>query len=293
FIRALAVRLIDERVHAAELDIVSALTWELPALVIFHILGVPDEDVPRVKSWGGNRLMFMFGRTDESTQVGVAEGMVAFWRYTADLVADRAARPQSDFTSELIQAVDASGERLTRAEVGTVLFGLLLAGHETTTNLLTNASRRLLEHRADTWQTLCAEASAIPNAIEEVLRFDPSVVMWRRKTKHAVRIRDVDIPANANVLLLIGSANRDEEVFENGETFDIRRSNAREHLAFGLGNHLCLGAPLARLETRIVLEELTSRRPGLTLSAGQVLAFHPNISFRGPTALQLHCPDSG
>jgi cytochrome P450 len=290
FIRDLAVRLIEERLPAGEADIVRALTWELPALVIFHVLGVPDQDVPRVKAWGGNRLMFMFGRTDESTQATVAEGMVAFWRYTEELVADRAAHPRADFTSQLVQAVDSSGEQLAPAEVGTVLFGLLLAGHETTTNLLSNGARRFLEHRASAWDALCAEPGLIPNAVEEVLRFDPAVVMWRRKTRQAVRIGDVDVPADANLLLLIGSANRDADVFGQPERFDIRRPNAREHLAFGLGNHLCLGAPLARLEARVVFEELSRRRPALDLSADQALRFHPNISFRGPTSLQVTCP---
>jgi cytochrome P450 len=290
FVRGLAVRLIEERLHAGPADIVRGLTWELPALVIFHILGVPDDDVPQVKAWGGNRLMFMFGRTDESTQAQVAEGMVAFWRYTEQLVADRAAHPRADFTSQLVQAVDSTGERLAPAEVGTVLFGLLLAGHETTTNLLSNGVRRFLEHRPAAWDVLCAAPAAIPNAIEEVLRFDPAVVMWRRKTRQAVRIGGVDVPAEANLLLLIGSANRDADVFAEPARFDIQRPNARDHLAFGLGNHLCLGAPLARLEARVVFEELTRRRPGLELAANQSLSFHPNISFRGPTRLQVTCP---
>ena len=290
FIRDLAVQLIEERLHAGDLDIVRAVTWELPALVIFKVLGVPDEDVPRVKAWGSNRLMFMFGRTDEPTQARVAEGMVAFWRYTEDLVADRTAHPRADFTTELVRAVDSEGERLAPAEVGTVLFGLLLAGHETTTNLLSNGIRRFLEHRAIAWEALCEDPSLIPNAIEEVLRFDPSVVMWRRKTKHAMEIQGVEVPAEANLLLLIGSANRDEDIFPNAETFDIRRPNAREHLAFGIGNHLCLGAPLARLQARVVFEELTRRRPGLSLVPDQALTFHPNISFRGPSALRVSCP---
>jgi cytochrome P450 len=290
FIRDIALRTIHERIHGPEVDIVRALTWELPALVIFKVLGVPDEDVPRIKAWGGNRLVFLFGRTDESTQVDVAESMVAFWRYTEDLIRERTARPRGDFTSELIQATDADGQRLTPTEVATILFGFLLAGHESTTHLLSNAVRQLLEHYSTGWAAVCREAGLIPNAIEEVLRFDSPVITWRRKTKVALRIQDVDIPAETNLLLLIGSANRDESVFEAAESFDIQRPNARDHLSFGMGNHFCLGAPLARLEARVVLEELTRRRPGLQLIDGQTLAFHPNIAFRGPTSLRTALP---
>jgi cytochrome P450 len=287
YIRDLAVHFIEERVHGPEVDIVSALTWELPALVIFKILGVPDLDVPRVKAWGGNRLLLMFGRIDESEQTDVAEGMVAFWRYTEDLIRDRAAHPRDDFTSEFVHATDANGQRLEPNQVATILFGLLLAGHETTTHLLSSAIRRFLEHRATAWEPVCHDPSLLPNAVEEVLRFDPPINIWRRRTKQRVRVQDVDMPADANLMLLIGSANRDESVFAAPEVFDIHRSNARDHLSFGMGNHLCLGAPLARLEARVVLEELTRRRPGLHLVDKQTLAFHPNISLRGPSALRV------
>ena len=185
-----------------------------------------------------------------------------------------------------MHARDTDGQPLTQQEAATVLFGLLLAGHETTTNLLTNGVRRFLEQRAR-WEELCADPTLIPNAVEEVLRYDSSVIIWRRKTKVPTRIRDVAIPADANLLLLVGSANRDEAVFADPDRLDIRRTNAREHLAFGSGNHLCLGAPLARLEARVVFEELTRRLPSLHLVPDQPMTFHPNISFRGPTALQV------
>jgi cytochrome P450 len=286
YIRALAARLIEERLCGGRADIVRALTWELPALVILKVLGVPDEDVPRVKAWGGNRLLFMFGRQGEDQQVQVAEGMAAFWRYTEELAVSRRERPRDDFTSELVHALDADGLPLTQQEVSTVLFGLLVAGHETTTHLLTNGLRRFLEQRS-AWDELCAEPTLIPNAIEEILRYDPSNTMWRRQTKVPTRIRGIDIPAGANLLLVLAGANRDPEVFEEPDRLDIRRANARSHLTFGSGNHLCLGAPLARLEARVVLEELTQRRPSLRLVPDQPFTFHPNIAFRGPASLHV------
>jgi cytochrome P450 len=175
---------------------------------------------------------------------------------------------------------------LTVPEVTTVLFSLLTAGHETTTSLLGNAFYWLLAQRA-AWQDLCREPSLIPNALEEVLRIDPSVFSWRRKTLHAVSIGGVAVPAQANLLVHIGSANRDPEVFEEPERFDIRRGNAKEHLAFGHGPHVCLGAPLARLEARVVVEELALRLPGLRLVPGQELSYLPNTSFRGPRSLEV------
>jgi cytochrome P450 len=286
FVRDLTGRLIDEHLRGGHADIVRALTWELPALVIFKVLGVPDDDVARVKEGSSNRLLFMFGRSDEAQQVQIAHGMASFWRYTEELVADRRARPQEDFTSELVHALDTDGRPLSQQEAATVLFGLLLAGHETTTNLLSNGLRRFLEQRT-IWEELCADPGRIPNAIEEVLRYDSSVIIWRRRTKAATRIAGVDVPADANLLLLVGSANRDAAMFAEPDRLDIRRANARDHLAFGSGNHVCLGAPLARLEARIVFEELARRLPGLRLAPDQSLAFHPNISFRGPTALQV------
>jgi cytochrome P450 len=125
----------------------------------------------------------------------------------------------------------------------------------------------------------------IPNAVEEILRMDTSIVAWRRKTTAPVEIANTPIPENATLLLLLGSANHDPAVFEDQETFNIRRQNARDHLSFGYGPHYCLGSALARLEARIVFEEVSSRLPTLRLKAGQKYAFLPNTFFRAPMAL--------
>ncbi|HWM03877.1 MAG TPA: cytochrome P450, partial [Actinophytocola sp.] len=123
--------------------------------------------------------------------------------------------------------------------------------------------------------------------------YDSSVIHWRRRTRHPVELGGAVLPADANVLVAIGAANRDPTVFADPDRFDIRRANAAEHLSFGFGPHYCLGAPLARLEARVVLEELTAARPSLRLSPGQRFEFTPIIGFRGPRSVQVewdHCP---
>jgi cytochrome P450 len=284
FVRELTGRFLKQRRSSGRADLVRDLAWDLPALVIFRVLGIPDEDVPRVKAGAESRLLLMWGRPTEDKQVRLAQGMAAFWRYAEALVARRAEQPRDDFTSDLLLARDGDLPALSHQEVTQIVYELLFAGHETTTGLIGNALRRLLTERP-AWEEICRDAALIPNAVEEVLRFDSSVIAWRRKTTQAVQIGGVPVPAGANLLLLLGSANRDPAVFDDPDRFDIHRRNARDHLSFGFGAHFCLGAPLARLEVRVVLEELSARLPGLRLVPGQALRFQPNTTFRGPLSL--------
>jgi cytochrome P450 len=284
FVRELTGRFLKERAPSGRADLVRDLAWELPALVIFRVLGIPDEDVPRVKAGAESRLLLMWGRPSEDEQVRLARGMAAFWRYAEALVASRAEQPRDDFTSDLLLARDGDLPALSHHEVTQIVYELLFAGHETTTGMITNAFRQLLTHR-QAWEEVCRDPSFIPNALEEVRRFDSSVIVWRRKTTQAVEIGGVPIPTGANLLLLLGSANRDPAVFDDAERFDIHRPNAKDHLSFGYGAHFCLGAPLARLEVRVVVEELSARLPSLRLVPGQSLRFQPNTTFRGPLSL--------
>jgi cytochrome P450 len=187
-------------------------------------------------------------------------------------------------TRALLLARDGDLPALNLQQVTTIVFVLLFAGHETTTGLMGNAMRRLLTGR-HAWEEMCGDPAHIPNAIEEVLRFGSSVIAWRRQTTEAVEVGGVPVPADANLLLLLGSANREPAVFEEPDHFDIHRQNAKEHLSLGSGVHFCLGSPLARLETRVVLEELSACLPSLRLVPGQTLRFQPNTTFRGPLAL--------
>jgi cytochrome P450 len=283
-VRGLVRDYLDRHRIAGRSDIVAELTWELPALVLFNVLGVPASDVSEVKEGAKTRLRFMFGRAGDDEQVDIAQGMARFWRYCEDLADDRRTSPRDDFTSDLVHTPDESGQPLTQQEVATILFGLLLAGHETTTNLLGNGLRRFLEQR-ERWETLCAEPGLVGNAVEEVLRYDSSVIHWRRRAVADVELSGTTIPAGADVLVAIGAANRDPAVFDQPDVFDLRRRNARDHLSFGFGPHVCLGAPLARLEANVVFEELIARQPQLRLAENQRLEFMPIIGFRGPTSL--------
>jgi hypothetical protein len=164
------------------------------------------------------------------------------------------------------------------------MMNFLFAGHETTTNATANGMRALLEN-TEQWHALCADPSLAGNAVEEVLRHSSSVIAWRREAVRDAVIGGVAIPAGSKVLAVTGSANHDESVFPSPETFDITRANARKHFAFGVGRHLCLGAPLARVEMQIFLEELSRRLPHMRLVAGQTFSYSPNTSFRGPDQL--------
>lgn len=288
-IRQLVQDFIREFSSKGSADLVGDLAWSLPAQVLFRVLGLDDDNLETIKTGSWSRILFVYGYPDDDTQIDAARGLAEFWTFIEALVSERAASPRDDYISALLAAETPDDGRLTQAEVATVSLNLLFAGHETTTGLLGSGLRRLLEHET-AWDRLIEDPSRIPNAIEEILRFDSSVIAWRRQTTMDTEIGDVAVPKNARLLLMLGAANRDPAAFENPDAFEIDRSNARDHLSFGHGVHLCLGAPLARLQGRIVLEELTTALPELSLDQTEPYEFAPNISFRGPLSLPAIWP---
>jgi cytochrome P450 len=197
---------------------------------------------------------------------------------------DRVARRTGDLTSALIDIHDEDPDALTLDEIASICFSLSFAGHETTNYLIGNVVRRLLEDRAR-WARVVGDPAAIPGAVEETLRFDPSVCVWRRVTTRPTTVGGVDLPAGAKLFLWLAAAGRDPSVFPEPDVFDVDRANARRHLAFGRGIHFCLGSALGKLEAELAVAELARRWPRLALVEDQELTFHPNISFRGPQAL--------
>jgi cytochrome P450 len=158
--------------------------------------------------------------------------------------------------------------------------------NETTGGLIGNSFLRLLQDRPS-WEAICRDPALIPNAVEEVLRIETSVIAWRRITTEAVDIGGIRVPARAKILLHLGSANRDPSVFPEPDRFDIRRANAREHLSFGCGPHICVGAPLAKLEVRVAVEEVSQRLPNLQLVPDVQYEYPKNISLHGPLSLPV------
>jgi cytochrome P450 len=268
----------------ARADLVAGLSHPLPAGIIFALLGFPSEDTPMLKGWAGNRMSFSWGRPSAQEQAEIARGMLSYWAYCEAHTARRLAEPADDFTSDLVRIHLEDPTTLSPGEISHVIYGLSFAGHETTTNLISNTVRRLLE-TPGAWADLVADPSLIPAAVEEGLRHDSSVLAWRRVATADTEIGGVAVPAGSAVLLLLAAANRDPEVFADPDRFDLHRPDGGRYLSFGWGKHFCLGAPLAKLEVATVLDELTRRLPSLRLEADQTLTFHPNVSFHGPRQL--------
>lgn len=288
-IRVTVDQLLDAIDPSMPFDLVSTLTFPLPATIIFSFVGIPERDWPQLKEWCGHRASLAWGRPTPTEQVHHAKKMAAYRRYLREFVATKAHADGDDFAGALLAIHEEDPDALTHEEITSILYSLTFAGHETTNYLIGNVMRRLLEEPGR-WDAVAADPYLITGAVNETLRYDTSVPVWRRVTKRPVRLGGVDLPQGAKLFLWLAAAGRDDSVFLEPETFDLQRANATKTLAFGKGIHYCLGAALGKLEAQIALEALTRRFPRLRLVEGQTLSFHPNISFRGPEALWVRNP---
>ncbi len=241
-LRAYAEALVDGFIDEPEVDLVDRLAFPFPGFAAFSLLGFPESDTDLLKEWSAQRVLLTYGRLSDDEQVRVAQVIVDFWRYCEDHVAARRAVRADDLTSDLLDVADAKPEQVNDFDIVNMVYSMALAGHETTCNTIGNGMRALLSNPKQ-WQALVDEPSQIPNAVEEILRFDGPVVNHRRLARVDTEIGGVPIPAGARVMLCFASAAHDPAHFDDPDAFLVDREDAELHLAFGKGPHYCLGAP--------------------------------------------------
>jgi cholest-4-en-3-one 26-monooxygenase len=255
--------IIDQVIEQGSADFVTDIAAELPLVVIAELLGVPNEDRHRMFDWS-NR---MIGSQDPEYQTAGEVAQMAsmeLYAYASELFGKKRIDPHDDLMSVLTQ-VDIDGEQLSSFELELFFLLLTVAGNETTRNLISGAMATFFEH-PDQWELLRKDRSLLPDAVEEMLRYVTPVMNFRRQTTAGFELGGQKIEADSKVVFFHISANRDEQVFTNPQTFDITR-NPNPHMAFGGGGpHFCLGANLARMEIRVMFEHLLDRMPDMELA---------------------------
>lgn len=269
-----------------QIDLIDDFAYPLPVTVICEMLGVPSDDRETFKAWGldiARSLDAILLPPDSEQARRGASARLALAEYLRRLIGERRASPQADLLSELIAAEEA-GDRLSEDELLATCALLLIAGHETTVNLIGNGMLALLRHPAEL-RRLRDDPTLIPSAIEELLRYDGPVQRVARIPDEDVTIAGTTIPKGETVMAFIGAADRDPAHFPDPDRLDITRQDNR-HIAFGWGIHFCLGAPLARVEGQLAINTLVQRLPNLAIATGTP-EFRQSLTLRGLTSLPV------
>jgi cytochrome P450 len=282
-VQALTHELLDAVGSRGRMDLIRDYAQPLPTIIIAEMLGVPARDRQKFQRWSNTIV------TAVPTTWGLLRAMpslFAFMGYVRKLIRIRRADPADDLTSALVEAREA-GDRFSEEELLGMISLLLIAGHETTVNLIGNGMLSLMEH-PESMERLRNDPNLIKSAVEELLRYDgPLLTATERFACEDVTIDGVTIPRGEMVYAVLASANRDERQFDRPDTLDLTREPNR-HVAFGLGLHYCLGAPLARLEGQIAINTLLRRMPDLRLAVpAQALPWRPGLVLHGLKALPV------
>ncbi|MGE7768525.1 cytochrome P450 family protein [Peribacillus sp. NPDC096540] len=282
-VQEIADELLDQVQDKGEMDLVKDYAYPLPINVISHMLGVPQADQVRIRGWSEAIAHGLgLGRQDP----GVAEQIRAFGEYIVQLVADKRQHPADDLISQLV-SIEEEGDQLDEAELISMISLLIFAGHETTSNLIATGSLMLLDH-PEQLEKLKTDLSLVPAAVEELLRFNgPATIAGPRFATEDIVLAGQQIKKGDMVIPVLKSANRDELPFTDSEELDITRK-IKLHLAFGHGIHMCLGAPLARVEGDVAFSTLLRRMPNLRLSVPREnVSWHFTLSSQGLISLPV------
>jgi cytochrome P450 len=277
------IDLVDEAAARGQMDLMADLAVPLPIIVIAELLGVPVEDRDRLKIWSDHAAMLLDGTLRDDHLAVAVPNFIELVEYLRDVVEVRRKEPEDDLISALVAAQDAD-DSLDDYEVLATCALILGAGHETTTNLIGNGVRALLDDPS-AFERLGREPDLLPSAVEELLRYDSPVQVTSRIPLEDVEIQGVRIPKGDEVNTLIGSANRDAAQFPDADRLVLDRRDNR-HLSFGHGPHFCLGAPLARLEGEIAFGALAQRFPKMRLE-GDVSPRRAGFVLRGWQSLPV------
>jgi cytochrome P450 len=279
-IQRLVDDLLDQAATRGEMDVIAALAYPLPVIVIAELLGVPPEDRDRIRRWSAGAIPFLDGFRNPIAAEAAWQG---FGDYLRAIIADRRVAPRDDLLTAFLHAEE-GGSRLDEDELLAMCILLLIAGHETTTNLIGNGLLTLLRH-PDQLALVRDDPARLASAVEEVLRYESPVQIAARVATEDCTIAGVPIAAGTPLTLHLGAANRDPDRFSDPDCFNIARAEGR-HLAFGQGAHYCLGAVLARMEGEIALGTTLRRLPELRL-ASTAVEWRRNLTWRGPVALPV------
>jgi cholest-4-en-3-one 26-monooxygenase len=262
-VRELAREVVDRVAHKGECDFVAQVAAELPLLVICELMGVPRDDRHLVFELSNRLIGFddpEFQRSPEDAEQAAAE----MWAYAHHLGQQRRVRPGDDLVSDLVSG-EVDGHRLDELSFNNFFLLLAVAGNETTRNALSGGLLALMEHR-DQWERLLREPGLLDSAVDEIVRWVSPVLHFRRTATRDTVLGGIEIGAEDKVVIWYSSANRDETAFAMPDVFDVGRT-PNPHLGFGIGEHFCLGSHLARLEIRLLLEQILRRLPDIELAA--------------------------
>ncbi|MGX9980548.1 cytochrome P450 [Methylobacterium fujisawaense] len=282
----LVADLLDEKCGAREIDAVDDLAYPLPVTVICELFGVPREDEPKFHGWATQLATALEpdSLSDPEIRAENSRTFDAIGGYMADLIKDKRKHPGDDMLSGLANHATPAGVKMGDYDLIATSILMLVAGHETTVNLITNGLLTLLRH-PDELERLRQDPLRAPRLIEELLRYEPPVQFRTRRTLSAIDIAGVTIPEGADLVLLLASGNRDGAVFPDPDRFDPDRAGLR-HLGFGGSLHYCVGAPLARFEAEAALTALARR-----LKAPRLIEDPPpyrsGAALRGPEHLRV------
>jgi len=284
--RDIASELVDRFGRDGKVELMHQFAVGLPLTVIAGALGVPREDMDKFKRWSDDSVAPLGGMISAARQIECTRSIVEFQHYFAAKLEERRLAPRDDLLTDLLNARLEGTKPLDTGEMLSILQQLLVAGNETTTNLIGSAMMLLFQH-PDQMGALRDDPSLLGNFVEEALRMESPVQGLFRVTRAEAELGGTIIPKSSRVVVMYASGNRDEAQFPDPDRFDIRRANAKTHLAFGQGIHFCIDAALARLEARVAFEILLARTKNIRIAPGNDFAHTPSFILRGLKALHL------